>query len=364
MSHALDQAGPASVADAHPHDQQAHAGGARRAGRRWGLALATTAALLGTAGSAGATTTAAVNDGVLEVRGSPGVNRVSVIESGDQREIVVSDPVELVTAGPGCAGSPSFTTCATAGLTAVHVDLGEGDDQLMARVALPVSAWGDGGDDQLVMDFAAGGAPAQPAYLDGGPGDDRLVGTTTADTLLGGDGDDDMDGGAGDDLIVPGPGEDSVLDSGGADRVLAADGRPDFVNCGPGTDVGTFDSVDRTLACEQGAPSAAATPRCAPQISRLRPRSLSELRRSRSLRIATVAEPACTITATLSSGVGSARVTLSRSRAVAAGRPLVLPIRSSTLRKLRSARVLRVRIEARAPGSRGAARSLRLLITH
>ncbi len=66
-----------------------------------------------------------------------------------------------------------------------------------------------GGDDML----DASGLPAGFINLivDGGPGNDTLIGSARADTLLGGDGDDALSGGPGLDLLDGGSGSNTVV---------------------------------------------------------------------------------------------------------------------------------------------------------
>jgi Ca2+-binding RTX toxin-like protein len=67
---------------------------------------------------------------------------------------------------------------------------------------------GLGGDDVIEASFVLAGGPS--LSLDGGDGDD---------VLIGGDGNDLMQGGAGDDVLIGGPGQD-VLDGGTGDNIL------------------------------------------------------------------------------------------------------------------------------------------------
>jgi Ca2+-binding RTX toxin-like protein len=76
------------------------------------------------------------------------------------------------------------------------------------------------GDD--VIDASAVLAGAILLTLDGGAGDDVLLGGAGPDTLLGGDGDDVLLGGAGADISDGGPGDNVVLDSAGVNQVRSA----------------------------------------------------------------------------------------------------------------------------------------------
>jgi len=56
-----------------------------------------------------------------------------------------------------------------------------------------------------------------PVVLDGGPGNDTLIGSKVGDILLGGDGADSVNGGDGDDTVSGGSGNDSILGGAGID---------------------------------------------------------------------------------------------------------------------------------------------------
>lgn len=62
------------------------------------------------------------------------------------------------------------------------------------------------------------------ATLDGGAGDDRLVGSDAADRLFGGDGDDSLYGGGGNDELYGGNGNDQLYGGGGADLLIGGAG--------------------------------------------------------------------------------------------------------------------------------------------
>ena len=61
-------------------------------------------------------------------------------------------------------------------------------------------------------------------YVDGGAGDDGLVGWSGNDTLLGGTGGDALDGGAGDDSVDGGEGNDVLVGRGGDDLLMGGTG--------------------------------------------------------------------------------------------------------------------------------------------
>ncbi len=103
-----------------------------------------------------------------------------------------------------------------------------------------------------------GGSARDCVY--GGSGDDRVRGGGGADllrggygndVLRGGPGDDRLRGRQGDDLVVGGPGRDRLRGTSGNDVVESADGLPDRIRCGVGTDTAIADQVDRLTGCER-----------------------------------------------------------------------------------------------------------------
>src|SRR5207302_3563963 len=77
--------------------------------------------------------------------------------------------------------------------------------------------YGQAGDD----DIQVAGSIANPAWLYGGGGNDRLKGGAGDDVLLGGDGDDLLVGGDGRDLMIGGRGADRLVGNAGDDILLA-----------------------------------------------------------------------------------------------------------------------------------------------
>src|SRR5207253_1633187 len=76
------------------------------------------------------------------------------------------------------------------------------------------------GDD--VVDGSGLSADSALLTIDGGDGDDVLLGSAGNDTILGGLGDDVLIGGAGSDVLDGGPGDNVVLDSLTTSTVTAA----------------------------------------------------------------------------------------------------------------------------------------------
>ena len=98
----------------------------------------------------------------------------------------------------------------------------------------------------------------ESATLDGGDGDDDLIGAGGADVISGGPGNDTLAGGAGDDRIDGGTGGDSADGGDGADSIILRDSVTDTATCGAGRDTVRAEVLDQLdFACERvdyGAP--------------------------------------------------------------------------------------------------------------
>jgi Ca2+-binding RTX toxin-like protein len=86
----------------------------------------------------------------------------------------------------------------------------------------------------------------------------------TPTTVVGSDSANDLETDSGADTVTPGNGSDIVFTYGGPDTINAADGYPDWVDCGDGDDTATVDQFDTVLHCEhvttQQTPSAYQVP--------------------------------------------------------------------------------------------------------
>src|SRR5258708_37038132 len=74
--------------------------------------------------------------------------------------------------------------------------------------ALTLSVNGLGGPDTISCSGNLAGLGI-PLVLDGGDGDDTILGSNGSDTILGGPGNDTIDGNQGNDLVFMGPGDDT-----------------------------------------------------------------------------------------------------------------------------------------------------------
>ncbi len=246
---------------------------------------------------------------------------------------------ESLAPGLGCTGNGNNVTCAVDFITRLVINLGPGDDQIVANPTIPIGMhaeihggpgrdtlrgadasndllFGDEGDDVLDGGFGddkldggagddtltanlgvdtyrggsgidalsytaytspvrvtigAGGADdgsvgetddvgADIERVDGGTGDDTLIGSAGNDLLYGNAGNDTIDGGGGADLLVGGADNDTIA---------ARDGVADLISCGDGADAVTTDQLDASDSCESlqsetvalagGGPNTAAT---------------------------------------------------------------------------------------------------------
>jgi hypothetical protein len=246
--------------------------------------------LLCAAAPAASASSVRLSGGTLVYDAAPGeTNLMDVTRAGGVLRI--TDPGATIDAHVGCQRrGPHFATCRGAGVDAIFVNAGDGDDSVaLDGLSLPATLVGGDGNDRLV-----GGAG--PDTLDGGAGDDTLQGGGGDDHLDGGDGNDSMNGGQGDDVLrgaagdddlsgdngddvldgsdgfdtldggpgsdvllggndadqlTGGPGADQLFGGPGNDFLFAGDGELDLIDCGDGQDATTFDPFDaRDLSCE------------------------------------------------------------------------------------------------------------------
>lgn len=129
----------------------------------------------------------------------------------------VSDTIELL-----MSGTPAAPT--------IRVLVNNVASEFAASLVSTVRVDALNGNDTVKINT---GVPA--SYLDGGAGNDTLLGGDYADTLFGGSGDDYMVGGAGGDLMYGGSGNDRMAGTAGPDTLHGEDGN-DTVTGGNGRD--------------------------------------------------------------------------------------------------------------------------------
>jgi hypothetical protein len=157
---------------------------------------------------------------------------VSVTLSGSNATLTLDGAEDVVTVDQ--AGGLLRHGQSGAGLNSVFdwSSASAGDQTLAAAAPTTVTVEGGAGDDRLTVSLTA--IQLGVATINGGDGDDLLVGFLGRDLLSGGAGFDVMSGRAGD------------------DAVSARDGAADIVSCGAGTDTLVADAAasDPALECE------------------------------------------------------------------------------------------------------------------
>ena len=107
------------------------------------------------------------------------------------------------------------------------------------------------GDDDIVLDGGPGndtilGNEGNDVQIIGGPGEDQIDGGRGDDWIYGNDGNDRLDGGAGRDHVYGGPGEDIIHGGTGQDD-LFGDEDADFIIAGVSIDGGDLDVLNKIL---------------------------------------------------------------------------------------------------------------------
>ncbi len=142
-----------------------------------------------------------IKDHVLVVKGTPANDRIALRLSATDRQILEVDV--------GDNGSADFRVARNR-FRSIRVDARRGDDLVRIDEAngaftttTPTQLNGQRGNDTLI----GGGADT----LNGGDGNDNLVGGSGAETLIGADGNDDADGNQGADVALLGAGNDRFI---------------------------------------------------------------------------------------------------------------------------------------------------------
>jgi hypothetical protein len=177
------------------------------AGTTNGDSAADTVTINGTAGPD--TINVAANAGAIEVTGLGTLVRVTNAELANDRVVINglgSDRVNI----NGTAGADTIQIQPSPVAGYVRVYVSGFNAPIDVTGALTLSVNGLGGPDSIT---ASGGLAALgiPLILDGGDGDDTIVGSNGSDTIIGGTGNDTVSGGQGNDLILLGDGDDTFV---------------------------------------------------------------------------------------------------------------------------------------------------------
>ena len=120
---------------------------------------------------------------------------------------------------------------------------GPGNDLLRAPPGTDALIEGGSGDDVII------GSRRKDDLLGEG-GNDRVSGRAGPDHISGGRGNDRLSGGSGRDDITGGPGNDRLSGGSGRDVINSRDSKRDSVSCGPGRDRVKADRRDHLRGCE------------------------------------------------------------------------------------------------------------------
>jgi Ca2+-binding RTX toxin-like protein len=151
-----------------------------------------------------------LENGLLRVKGTNGADRIAVRLQASHPGILEVDF--------GDDGSAEFSF-------------------VRSEIAQIVVEAGNGGDAVRIDESNGVFADTIPTTIDGGNGNDRLVGGSGAGTLIGGNGDDALFGGNGNETLLGGNGNDSIDGNRGNDVALMGNGNDTFVwDPGDGSD--------------------------------------------------------------------------------------------------------------------------------
>ena len=116
----------------------------------------------------------------------------------------------------------------------LQVDVGEDgtvDFSFDRSTFSAINVQGGGGDDEIRIDDSFGSFSTQPVTIDGGAGNDTLIGGDGNDLLLGGGGDDSIDGNRGSDVALMGGGDDTFSwDPGDGSDTVEGQGGKDLLD--------------------------------------------------------------------------------------------------------------------------------------
>lgn len=181
---------------------------------------------------------ASLANGVLNVQGTAGNDRIYVAKSGQNLNVQINNArqafklaaVKTMTVS-GLAGNDNISFAY--GTVGAKIDGGDGNDHIVGTSSADTITGGNGND-----------------WLHGWVGNDSIRGGNNNDTIIGCLGNDTIHGDAGNDLISGAQGDDQIFGDAGNDTLFGAQGN-DKVDGGDGYDVAgkegndTFTKVER-----------------------------------------------------------------------------------------------------------------------
>jgi len=172
----------------------------------------------------------------------PGLN-LNPRNDGDRDvDVTVSGDSFLIANGAG--GDDTITAQPGASIrNGVFSIGGPGNDLLRAPPGTYATIQGGSGNDVII-------GSRKDDLLDGGRGNDRVSGRAGPDDITGGRGTDRLSGGSGRDDISGGRGNDRLSGGSGGDVINSRDSKRDSVSCGPGRDRIKADRRDHLRGCE------------------------------------------------------------------------------------------------------------------
>jgi Ca2+-binding RTX toxin-like protein len=172
----------------------------------------------------------------LGVLGDDGPDRIDIAgdPGGDDPTFELTADTGLTSRSPCAPEAGVSVSCPRFGPKAT-VSLGKGDDVVVIAAPMIANLQGGEGDDRLI------GGPGRD-NAGGAEGDDVVRGSGGKDSLGGSDGLDLLSGGAGPDGLLGGKKPDVMLGGPGDDYLNAKDQRRDqLIDCGAGSDTALID---------------------------------------------------------------------------------------------------------------------------